>query len=218
MEFDNLFTNTEQYKDYDYIINPPPVEGALNEGYVVEKALRMCSRDERLHISIRCIAASLAYWVGLEDPCIQEIDLHSPFAADFILWCLKRYPATKYNTLTYQEYYPIALAAVYNYNRDSYKQSIIEQKIEDKWEKYIKKINNLITNEFPHMCLIEKNNVYRKYVSNYDKDTYFEVKYRFKGDTQRSVCEVVYVQSGNIKYNIIKSSPRKLYKKLYKII
>lgn len=214
MESNMISTNEK----YDYILNPPYVEGAIGEGYVVEKVLQKCSQDERFHISTRCIAASLAYWVGLEDPCIQLVNMYSPMAASFISWCLEIYPPTTSDTLTYQEYYPIAVAALRDVKNDIHIQSSIKYNFEDKWDKYIKKMNNLIIGEFPDMCLIEKNNVYRKYVSNNDENTYFEIQYRFKGNTQTHICECSYIQKGVVKYNIIKKTPKKLYKKLYKII
>lgn len=83
-------------------------------------------------------------------------------------------------------------------------------KSKDKWEKYISKVTKLVVEDFPDMCLIEKTNVYRKYVSN-TSDSTVELEFRFKGVPHMTKCEVVYRENGEIVFHKSTKNPKKLY-------
>ena len=80
-----------------------------------------------------------------------------------------------------------------------------------RWERYIGKVTNLVTEDFPDMCLIEKTNVYRRYVSN-TSDSTIELEFRFKGVPHMSKCKVTYKENGEIAFYKITRDPKKLYK------
>ena len=100
----------------------------------------------------------------------------------------------------------------HNLNRcsDNYKQK-------DKWNKYIKKIDNIILNKIESMCLIERNNISRKYSSNID-NSYIDCEYRFKGIPNKSYCTIKFVCNDIVVYEKSKKTPKKLYKKFVKFI
>lgn len=93
---------------------------------------------------------------------------------------------------------------------DNYKQK-------DKWNKYIKKIDNIILNKIESMCLIERNNISRKYSSNID-NSYIDCEYRFKGIPNKSYCTIKFVCNDIVVYEKSKKTPKKLYKKFVKFI
>lgn len=84
-----------------------------------------------------------------------------------------------------------------------------------KWKKYINKIHNLILEEIPNMCLVEKTNVCFKYASNDGNDSrkvMFECRY--EGVQTRSKCSGVIIENGKKIFHITKKTPKKLYKSL----
>lgn len=96
----------------------------------------------------------------------------------------------------------------------SYSYGNIEKVIKkSSWDKYIKRITKLVYEEMPSMCLVEKNNVYRKFVSNI-QDSVFEIEFRFKGTPDKMRCEAKYTDNGKIIYHKIKKTPKKLYKSI----
>lgn len=85
--------------------------------------------------------------------------------------------------------------------------------LHNKWEKYISKLDQLIYDEMPGMVRIYKNNVLRRYFSQY-KGTLFmiEVECRFKGWLDKQVCMIRIIKDNILLFSYVKHTPKELYK------
>ena len=90
------------------------VEGAATQGYAVEWCLRQCAADLSVPTWRRVDAAVLAAWVGTCDPLIEGVAQDAPWAAAFMLSCLRAYEARALASrkLKLIEYLPIAKSAL----------------------------------------------------------------------------------------------------------
>lgn len=86
------------------------------------------------------------------------------------------------------------------------------------WDKYIDKIHNMIMNMGMGMCMIERNNIYRKYVDIYNPEITITYECRFKGLDRKRHCEATYVKDGVTIYNKVKTTPKKLYNSMKRFI
>lgn len=99
----------------------------------------------------------------------------------------------------------------YNKNPIHYKNTDLKKTT--KWKKYMKKIHDLIMNEFPNMCLIKKTNNAYLYESNtHRQNVAFECRYEGNPGKQKCTC-VVYEQGIKV-FHKTKKTPKSLYKKL----
>jgi hypothetical protein len=107
------------------------------------------------------------------------------------------------------------LETMYNMNNKHFIQEINHcndnYKRKDKWNKYIDKLDNIILNKLESMCLVERNNVCRKYASNIN-NSYIIFEYRFKGIPTKSECSIKYVVDNKVMYHNITDTPKHLYK------
>lgn len=86
-----------------------------------------------------------------------------------------------------------------------------------KWKKYIKKINNLINEEFLNMCLIKKTNNSYLYESNTGNQK-IAFKCRFEGDPKRQKCTCVIFMKDQKIFHKTKKTPKRLYKEIINFI
>ena len=85
----------------------------------------------------------------------------------------------------------------------------------DKWVKYVNLFEKMVFNALPGMCLVEKNNVSRKYK---DAEEEIYIEYRFKGDPSRQYCQVTYTDEGVVVFQKRKQTPKKIYKSFTKFL
>lgn len=88
-----------------------------------------------------------------------------------------------------------------------------ELKFCSKWKKYINKIHQLIIEEIPNMCLVEKTNVSYRYESNIAKNKrtiMFECRY--EGIPERQQCTGLIIENGKTIFHMTKKTPKRLYK------
>lgn len=87
--------------------------------------------------------------------------------------------------------------------------------IVDKWTKYVNLFEKMVFNALPGMCLVEKNNISRKYK---DAEEEIYIEYRFKGDPSRQYCQVTYTDEGVVVFQKRKQTPKKIYKSFTKFL
>jgi hypothetical protein len=88
-----------------------------------------------------------------------------------------------------------------------------DMKHTSKWKKYMKKIHDLIMEEFPNTCLIKKTNNSYLYESNTDSQ-YIAFKCRFEGIPQRQKCSCVIYNADKKVFHKTKKTPKRLYKEI----
>ena len=94
-----------------------------------------------------------------------------------------------------------------------------ELKYCSKWKKYINKIHNLIMDEIPNVCLVDKTNVSYRYESNDTKNKrtiMFECRY--EGIPERQKCTGVIIENERTLFHMTKKTPKRLYKYLIDFI
>jgi hypothetical protein len=92
-----------------------------------------------------------------------------------------------------------------------------DMKHTSKWKKYMKKIHDLIMEEFPNTCLIKKTNNSYLYESNtHHQQIAFEC--RFEGNPEHQKCTCVIYREENKIFHKTKKTPKRLYKEIIDFI
>lgn len=110
------------------------------------------------------------------------------------------------NTITNMAAINAACNNPINYTKEDLKQT-------SKWKKYIKKIHDLIIEEFPNMCLIKKTNNAYLYQSNTLKQN-IAFECRFEGNPERQKCTCIIYNNGEKSFHKTKKTPKRLYKEM----